>query len=127
MRLAIRVLLGVLIVTLAVVLWRQHRETTAREGWGRFAEAHDQGSTVAALEAARDQAAGSPARPWLDFELAFKLYEQGTPADLERALQITRESMATYANHPAAESLRKLDSAIKTFLPQAASSGSSGT
>ena len=127
MRLAVRVLVVALIVTLAVVLYRQHRETTAREGWGHFAEAHEQGGTVAALETARDQAAGSPARPWLDFELAFKLYEAGTPADLERALQITRESMATYANHPVAEPLRKLDSAIKTFLPQASSSGTSGT
>ena len=114
----------VAVVALAVVLIRQHRAAADRQGWDRLADAREQGMSVESLNTARDEAAGSPAEPWIDLELALKLYDQGTPADLERALQITTESLAKFQNHPVAAGLTRLKSAINSFLPQAAGSGS---
>src|SRR5262249_11576779 len=115
MRLALRVLVVLALATLVGIIFQQRREAAERAGWDHFAEAHDQGMTVAALETAKDQAKGSPAEPWLNFELALKLYEQGTSADLERASQIAKEAESQFSSHPAGEACRKLQAAISSF------------
>ena len=120
-------LLGILVVVgITVVLVRQSRSSIAKAGWNRFADARSQGMSVASLDAARDQAKGSPAEPWINFELALILYEHGTPSDFERALQIIADSESDSVTPTVANSLRELRAAITTFLHQPETPGVGG-
>ncbi|HZM00349.1 MAG TPA: hypothetical protein VFD43_08865 [Planctomycetota bacterium] len=107
-----------------VVLYQQFVTTGDDQSWETFARAiapRDQAGQlqpeelVQALEAARDEAAGSAAGPWIEYELAMSLYTLGGSANFERSRQVAQATVAAYPTHAATPWLRRLIEAIDSY------------
>jgi hypothetical protein len=70
---------------------------------------------VQALEAARDQASGGPAKPWIEYELAMRLYDLGGRENFERSKQVAQVALDAHPTHATAPWLRKLIAAMSSY------------
>ena len=115
----LKVLVAVTVVAIAVVVIQSQRTVAEQQAWGRFAEAREQGLSVESLETARDQVRGTSAEPWVDYQLALKLYDTGGTENFERARQVAQEAIDRHSGHATSELLRKLIVALESFDRQA--------
>jgi hypothetical protein len=110
--------IGAAVVVLAIVaVVVQHQmQTSTSTSWQTLASAEAGGSTVEALEDARAQAHDSPAGPWIDYQLAVKLFDRGEEGDFDRARQVAQEALARIpADHATRPWLEDLIAAIGSY------------
>lgn len=113
----LKVLLAMTVLAVVIVVIQSQGQDAETDAWGHLAAARAQGLTVEALETARDQVRGSSAEPWLDCQLAVKLYEAGGAESFERARQVAQEAIDRHPEHVTSERLRNLIAAIASFEP----------
>lgn len=102
-------------LAIAFVAYRAYQETQEDKAWSALARARQQGMSIAALEAARDDSRGSSAEAWVNFHLAFALFEEGGADNFGRAREVATLTLDAHPRHPAAAMLRDLVEAIETY------------
>ncbi len=103
-----KVLIVAAVLAIIAVIYQSQQQADDQSGWSQYGVAEAQGFTVEALEAAQDQTHGTSAEPWIAYQLAVKLYESGGRANLDRSLQLAKETLRMFPDHPIAERLRNL-------------------
>jgi hypothetical protein len=114
----LKVVIAVTVLAIVVVVIQSRRGEAEQQAWGHFATARaasDNGPTVESLETARDQVRGSSAEPWVDYQLALKLYDAGGMDNFERARQVAQEALDRNPDHATADLLRNLVEALDTY------------
>ena len=97
-----------------VVLYQQFVATGDDQSWEVLAGvAHSE--SVEQLEAARDQASNGPAGPWIEYQLAMRLYDLGGSENLERSRQVAQSALDKHPEHVTSPWLRQLIDAIGTY------------
>jgi hypothetical protein len=112
----LKVMIAATVIIITVVVIQSRRGSAEEQAWGHYAAARAQGLTVEALETARDQVRGTTAEPWVDYQLALKLYDTGGRENFERSRQVAQEALDRHPDHAAAELLRTLIDALETFV-----------
>jgi len=107
-------LLAACIAIVGVVVYHQFFKTSADQSWETLGVAL-KSDTVQAFEAAKDQATGGPAAPWIDYELAMRLYDLGGRENLERSKQVAQAAVDEHPEHVTAPWLRQLIAAIQSY------------
>ena len=109
---------GILLATgaaiIAVVVYQQFFKTSDDQAWETLGVAVNANS-IQALEAARDQTSGGPAKPWIDYELAMRLYDLGGKENFERSRQVAQAALDAHPSHPTAPWLKELITALGTY------------
>ena len=108
------ILLATCVAIVGVVVYQQFFQTSAEQSWETLGVALKSDS-VQALEAAKDQVGGGPAAPWIDYELAMRLYDLGGRENLERSKQVAQAAVEEHPDHVTAPWLRQLITAIQTY------------
>lgn len=108
------ILLGACAAIVGVVVYQQFFRTGDDQSWEALSVAA-RSQSVQALEAARDQAGGGPAAPWIEYQLAMRLYDIGGRENFERSRQVAQASLDAHPTHATAPWLRKLVAAIGSF------------
>src|SRR5262245_13012144 len=108
------ILVAACIAIVGVVVYEQFFRTSADQSWESLGVAM-KADSIQALEAAKDQASGGPAAPWIDYELAMRLYDLGGRENFERSKQVAQAAVADHPEHVTAGWLRQLIAAIETY------------
>jgi|SRR5678815_3257809 hypothetical protein len=108
------ILLATGIAIIGVVVYQQFFQTSDDQSWETLGVA-TKADSIQALEAARDQAAGGPAKPWIDYELAMRLYDLGGKENFERSRQVAQAALDAHPTHATAPWLKQLIAAIGTY------------
>jgi len=103
-----KILLVAAVLAIVVVVFQSQRQDENQSGWAQYGAAVTQGLTLEALESARDQTRGTSAEPWVAYQLAVKLYESGSRANLDRSKQLTQDTLGQFPAHPSVPWLRRL-------------------
>ena len=108
------VLLATCAAIVGVVVYQQFFRTGDDQSWESLGvAAHSQ--SVQALEAARDQTSGGPAKPWIEYQLAMRLYDLGGRENFERSRQVAQAALDAHPAHATSPWLRRLIAAIGTY------------
>jgi predicted amidohydrolase len=113
----IKVLLLATGVAVVVIIITATQRAADDAAWTHLARARALGNTVEALEAARTDAQGTVAEPWISYYLAMALYEAGGPEDLLEARQVASESRSKHPEHSTAAFLERLVAALDSYAP----------
>ena len=109
---------GILLATgaaiIAVVVYTQFFKASDDQAWETLGVAV-RSDSIQALEAARDQTSGGPAKPWIDYELAMRLYDLGGKENFERSRQVAQAALDAHPTHATAPWLKQLISALDTY------------
>jgi hypothetical protein len=97
-----------------VVVYHQFFKTGDDRSWEALGSA-TRSDTVQALEAARDQVSGGPAKPWIEYELAMRLYDLGGRENFDRARQVAQSAVDAHPTHVTAPWLRELITAMSSY------------
>jgi hypothetical protein len=108
------ILLATCVAIVGVVVYHQFFKTSADQSWESLGVAL-KADSIQALEAAKDQAAGGPAAPWIDYELAMRLYDLGGRENFERSRQVAQAAIDDHPAHVTAPWLRQLIAALDTY------------
>jgi hypothetical protein len=99
---------------IGVVVYHQFFKTGDDRSWEALGSA-SRTDTVEALEAARDQVSGGPAKPWIEYELAMRLYDLGGRENFDRARQVAQGALDAHPTHATAPWLRELIAAMSSY------------
>lgn len=108
------ILLAACAAIIGVVVYHQFFKTSADQSWESLGVAA-RSQSVQALEAARDQASSGPAKPWIEFQLAMRLYDLGGRENFERSRQVAQASLDAHPSHATAPWCRQLIAAIGSY------------
>ena len=105
----------VAVIAIAFVIFIEVRRSSEAAAWSRLGEARASADPVTALESAREATAGSPAEPWVGFDLTMALYEEGSAEDLKRAAQVAQATIDQDPDHPASKLLESILPALASY------------
>jgi len=109
--------LAVVAVATVVIIWMAYSAAAREQAWAQLAEARAAGMTVEALEAARADASGTEAEPWIAYHLAMQLWREGGSEQLAQARKVASSTVASYPDHATAPFLEKLVATVDTYSP----------
>jgi hypothetical protein len=117
-----RVAAAVVVLAIVAVIVQHQLQGAEQSAWQVLADAQQQGLSVEALEDARARSRGSPAGPWIDYQLAMMLFDRGEAGDFDRARQVAEESLGQIPpGHATVPWLEQLVEAISSYSAAPAS------
>ena len=107
--------LAVVAVSAVVIVWLAYDSAANEQAWTHLAKARAQDMSIESLEAARADAAGSSAEPWIAYHLAMQLWDGGEPEQLAKAREVATNSIAVFPDHATTPYLEELVKALDTY------------
>ncbi len=110
-----KVAIAAALAAIVVVIVRTKAAQAEEEAWALLAHPDYKLNTVASLESIRDRAEGSSVEPWVSYQLAAKLFEDGGEENFARAEQVSQETLDRHPDHAVSPLLRQLLESISSY------------